>query len=80
MQTSPSSLGRAGDILAEAHETVSGASEALGMLYERLQGGDGPECARIASIAFLVKRSLEMVREARGDADELISDAGRETE
>lgn len=70
-------LGRACSSLAAAHEVLSGASEMLGMIYVRLQEGLDPESTRIASMLFLLRRSVDEGIALVGEADEAMDGAGR---
>lgn len=61
-------------LLAEAYEIVDGASETLGMFYERLQECHCPESVGMSSVVHLLRASLNRSTEMIGQADEILSD------
>ena len=61
-------------LLAEVYEIVDGASETLGMLYERLQECHCPESVGMSSVVHLLRASLDRSTEMISQADEILGE------
>lgn len=67
----------ASELLCNAYEIALGASEALKMLYVRLQEAYDPESTLIASVLFQIGYSLDSARDMIAEADEAVSASSR---
>lgn len=70
-------LADASELLCDAYEIALGASEALRMLYERLQEAYDEESTLIASVLYQIVHSLDSARSMIAEADETISGINR---
>ncbi|CAK7017523.1 MAG: hypothetical protein PEGG_00715 [Paraeggerthella hongkongensis] len=70
-------LADASELLCDAYEIALGASEALRMLYERLQGAYDEESTLIASVLYQITHSLDSARSMIAEADETTSGISR---
>lgn len=68
---------KASTLLNEAYDMVSGSSEALGMIYERLQNEGRVESAKLSNVVNLLRRSLDASFSKIGVADEILAEIGK---